>query len=188
MTGTPRDDLARYLRDELQAAAEGRESVAYEQIEAYVDGALDDVDREVFETRLADDPGLRAMVDDSRALRTALPPAAAAPSRVVPFEPHASTGAAAAAPGRSTAPRRWLPPAGLAAAAVVALLLWRPWTPRPAPSQAQQQQSEPLRLPAPSIHAGCSCVAGADGDAAGRRPHRGADERRHARRLRGLRG
>jgi hypothetical protein len=150
MTGTPRDELARYLRDELQAAAEGRENVAYEQIEAYVDGALDDVDREVFETRLADDPGLRAMVEDLRALRTALPPAAAAPSRVVPFEPRASTGAAAAAPGRSTAPRRWLLPAGLAAAAVVALLLWRPWTPRPAPSQAQQQQSEPPRPPAPS--------------------------------------
>jgi hypothetical protein len=150
MTGTPRDELARYLHDELQAAADGREDVAYEQIEAYVDGALDDVDREAFETRLDDDPGLRAMVDDLRALRTALPPAAPAPSRVVPFEPRAATGTAVGAPGRSTAPRRWLLPAGLAAAAVVALLLWRPWTPRPAPSQAQQQQSEPPRTPAPA--------------------------------------
>ena len=94
MTGTPRDELARYLHDELQAAADGREDVAYEQIEAYVDGALDDVDREVFETRLADDPGLRAMVDDLRALRPALAPATAAPARVVPFEPRADAGAA----------------------------------------------------------------------------------------------
>ena len=47
MTGTPRDDLARFIRDELQEAADGREDVAYEQIEAYVDGALDDVDREI---------------------------------------------------------------------------------------------------------------------------------------------
>ena len=69
MTGTPRDDLARFLRDDLQEAADGREDVAYEQVEAYVDGVLDDVDREIFETRLADDPGLRAMVDDLRALR-----------------------------------------------------------------------------------------------------------------------
>ena len=98
MTGTPRDELARYLHDELQAAADGREDVAYERIEAYVDGALDDVDREAFETRLDDDPGLRAMVDDLRALRTALPPATAAPSRVVPFEPRADAGAAVPRP------------------------------------------------------------------------------------------
>ncbi len=77
MTGTPRDDLARFLRDELQAAADGRDDVVYEQVEAYVDGVLDDVDREIFETRLADDPGLRAMVEDLRALRPALAPTAA---------------------------------------------------------------------------------------------------------------
>ena len=77
MTGTPRDDLAGFIRDELQEAADGREDVAYEQIEAYVDGALDDVDREIFETRLADDPGLRAAVEDLRALRPALAPATA---------------------------------------------------------------------------------------------------------------
>ena len=87
MTSTPRDDLARFLRDDLQGAADGREDVAYEQVEAYVDGTLDDVDREILETRLADDPGLRAMVEDLRALRTALPAAVPAPSRVVPFEP-----------------------------------------------------------------------------------------------------
>ena len=152
MTGTPRDDLARYLHDELQEAADGREDVAYEQIEAYVDGALDDVDREVFETRLADDPGLRAMVEDLRALRPALAPATAAPARVVPFEPRADAGAARQAPGRSTAPRRWLLPAGLAAAAAVALLLWRPWTPAPRRRRRRSSSSrrEPPRPPAPA--------------------------------------
>ena len=155
MTGTPRDDLAGFIRDELQEAADGREDVAYEQIEAYVDGALDDVDREIFETRLADDPGLRAVVEDLRALRPALAPATASPARVVTFEPRADAGAARQTPGRSTAPRRWLLPAGLAAAAAVALLLWRPWTPvPPPPSQAQQQppQQQPAQpgLPAPA--------------------------------------
>ena len=139
MTDTPRDDLARFLRDDLQQAADGRDDVAYEQVEAYVDGVLDDVDREIFETRLADDAGLRAMVDDLRALRTALPATAAVPAPVVPFEPRTAK-AAGGAPGRSTTPRRWLLPAGLVAAAAVALFVWRAWTPAPpAPSQAQQQ-------------------------------------------------
>ena len=100
MTGTPRDDLAGFIRDELQEAADGREDVAYEQIEAYVDGALDDVDREIFETRLADDPGLRAAVEDLRALRPALAPATASPARVVTFEPRADAGDARQTPGR----------------------------------------------------------------------------------------
>ena len=154
MTGTPRDDLAGFIRDELQEAADGREDVAYEQIEAYVDGALDDVDREIFETRLADDPGLRAVVEDLRALRPALAPATASPARVVTFEPRADAGAARQTPGR--APRRWLLPAGLAAAAAVALLLWRPWTPVPPPPSQAQQQPPPQQqraqpgLPAPA--------------------------------------
>ena len=156
MTGTPRDDLARFLRDELQAAADGRDDVVYEQVEAYVDGVLDDVDREIFETRLADDPGLRAMVEDLRALR----PALAAPARAVPFEPRAEAVAARPAPAHKAAPRRWWLPASLAAAAAVALLLWRPWTPSPAlPSQAQQQtpppqQGQPSGPPRPPVPAG----------------------------------
>ena len=82
------------MRDELQEAADGREQVAYEQIEAYVDGALDDVEREIFETRLADDPGLRAMVERPAGAAAALAPATTAPARVVPFEPRADAGAA----------------------------------------------------------------------------------------------
>ena len=61
-------------------------------------------------------------------------------------------------PAHEAAPRRWLLPAGLAAAAAVALLLWRPWTPAPAlPSQAQQQTAAaagaavwPTRPPVPA--------------------------------------
>ena len=74
MTGAPRDDPARFIRDEPQEAVDGREDVAYEQIEAYVDGTLDDVDRAIFDTRLADDPGLRATVENSRPLPPALAP------------------------------------------------------------------------------------------------------------------
>ena len=148
MTGAPRDDLARFIHDELQEAADGREDVAYEQIEAYVDGTLDDVDREIFDTRLVDDPGLRAMVEDLRALRPALAPATASPARVVTFEPRADAGAARQTPGRPTASRRWLLPAGLAAAAAVALLLWRPWTTAPVPPPSQAQQQPPPQQPA----------------------------------------
>jgi hypothetical protein len=52
-------------------AAEHAASVAPsdQEISDYVDGALDDVAREIFEARLADDPPLQAAVDDLRALR-----------------------------------------------------------------------------------------------------------------------
>ena len=183
MTGAPRDDLARFMRDELQEAADGREDVAYEQIEAYVDGALDDVDREIFETRLADDPGLRAMVEDLRALRPALAPATASPARVVTFEPRADAGAAGS-------PRPLDRPSPLAAAGRAR----RGGSGGPAPVAAVDAGSDAAVAGAAAAaaarpaRAGRSRVAGADGGAAGRRPHRGADERRDAGRLRRLRG
>jgi hypothetical protein len=135
MTGTPRDELARFLQHDLQAAAGQRDDVPYEQVEAYVDGTLDDVAREIFETRLADDEALRQEVEDLRALRTALAPAEAEPARVVPFEPRPRPAARPQAPGS----RRWIVPAGVAAAALVAFVLWRLWTPVPTlPPQAQR--------------------------------------------------
>ena len=185
MTGTPRDDLARLHPRRAAGAADGREDVAYEQIEAYVDGALDDVDREIFETRLADDPGLRAMVEDLRALRPALAPATASPARVVPFEPRADAGAARQTPGRSTA-------LALAAAGRAR----RGGSGGPAPVAAVDAGSGAAVAGAAAAaaaaaagaarpaRAGRSRVAGADGGAAGRRPHRRADERRDAGRLR----
>ena len=126
-------------------------------------------------------PASRAMVDDLRALRTASPPAADAPSRVMPFEPRAATGAAVGTPGRSTASRRWLLPAGLAAGG----------SGGPAPVAALDAgchaaiagAAAAVTGAAPPVRAGRSRVAGADGDVAGRRSHRRADERRDAGRL-----
>lgn len=147
MTGTPRDDLARFLRHDLQAAADQRDDVPYEQVEAYVDGTLDDVEREIFETRLADDEALRQEVEDLRALRTALAPAEAAPPRVVPFEPRPRPAAAPAPPGS----RGWVLPASVAAAAVLAVVLWRVMTPVPAPPpQAQGTPPASPSGPAPA--------------------------------------
>jgi hypothetical protein len=138
MTGTPRDDLARFLRHELQAAADQGGDLPYEQVEAYVDGTLDDVEREIFETRLADDEALRQQVEDLRALRTALAPPEEAPARVVPFEPRPRPAARPAEPGS----RRWVVPAGVAAAALLVFVLWRLLTPVPAPP-AQAQRPSP---------------------------------------------
>ena len=50
------DELLRTLRADLQQAADDAEPLADEQIEGYVDGTLDEVDREIVDTRLADDP------------------------------------------------------------------------------------------------------------------------------------
>lgn len=147
MTGTPRDDLARFLHHDLQAAADHHEDVPYEQVEAYVDGTLDDVEREIFETRLADDDALRQQVEDLRALRTALaPPAEAEPARVVPFEPTPRPAARPAGPGS----RGWILPASVAAAAVLAFVLWRVMAPVPAPPTQAQGPSGPGPGPVPA--------------------------------------
>jgi hypothetical protein len=127
MSGTPRDQLAQFLRDDLQRAASEAEPIDDDGLEAYVDGTLDAVECEILETRLADDAALRAEVEDLRALRQVLTPPAAAP--VVPLAGHREARASL---------RRWVVPLGLAAAALVALLVWRPSRPAPAlPPQAQ---------------------------------------------------
>lgn len=114
MSRTPRDELAQFLREDLQRAAAEAASIAEDQLEAYVDGALDAVDREILETRLEDDAALRTQVDDLRALRAAMTPAA--PARAVTLADH-----------RAARPemRRWIVPLGLAAAALAALVVWR---------------------------------------------------------------
>jgi len=160
MTGTPRDDLARFLRSDLQAAADQGGDVPYEQVEAYVDGTLDDVEREIFETRLADDEALRQQVEDLRALRTALAPAEAEPARVVPFDPKPGPAARPAEP-RS---RAWILPASIAAAALLALVIWRLWTPAPLTPQQAHQPSPPPPVPsAPRSDATALTVALHDG-------------------------
>jgi hypothetical protein len=111
----------------------------YEMLEAYVDGTLDDVDREIVETRLADDEAMRAEVDDLRQLRRALfddvHPVQPAP---VPF---LNEGGASATPANARTPlafeaaaarrarvARALPLASmapwLAAAATLSIVVW----------------------------------------------------------------
>ncbi len=129
------DELLRTLRADLQRAADDAEPLPDEQIEAYVDGTLDDVDREIVETRLADDVALRADVDVLRALRASLATeagqaAAPASSHVVPFPPtHAAAKTAGRLPVRAR--RRWTLPVGLAAAALIAVAVWRAAQTRP---------------------------------------------------------
>jgi anti-sigma factor RsiW len=67
-----RTRLGAALRDDLARATAEEQPVAYETLEAYVDGTLDDVDREIVETRLADDAALRAEVEELSALRREL--------------------------------------------------------------------------------------------------------------------
>ena len=72
-----RENTARELVSRLEAtlASEYAGAIPPDDVEiaAYVDGTLDEVSREIFETRLADDPALQAEVDGLRELRATLP-------------------------------------------------------------------------------------------------------------------
>jgi anti-sigma factor RsiW len=72
-----REILVRFLREDLRRAASRDAPVPPDHLEAYVDGRLDDVEREILETRLGDDPALQAEVEALRAVRSALVPEAA---------------------------------------------------------------------------------------------------------------
>jgi hypothetical protein len=94
--------LAAGLRRAITPAAGDDPLVPYEMLEAYVDGALDEVDREIVETRLADDEAMRAEVDDLRQLRGALL------GEVHPAQPASvaflKEGGASVPPAQATAP------------------------------------------------------------------------------------
>src|SRR5689334_22780559 len=64
--------LRAYFASSLDEAARTEEPIAFDEIAAYVDGQLDEVDREIFETRLADNPALQAEVADLTAMRAAM--------------------------------------------------------------------------------------------------------------------
>ena len=146
VSGDHRDELARVLHDTLRRAEDEREEPAYETLEAYVDGRLGDVDREILESRVADDPALRAEVDDLRALRAAMAAPTAAPVHVALL---AVPDVAPAAAPRVAFLRRWAMPAGLAAAAVIALLVWRDTRPSPVIPPPAQRPPVPAPVAAP---------------------------------------
>ena len=105
--------LGEHFETALDRAARAAEPPDYDQLAAYVDGTLDDVDREIVESWLVSDPALRAEVEDLRELHDAMasPPArrvprtrpshcrrlpAPRPSGVLPFERKAATHAGVA--------------------------------------------------------------------------------------------
>lgn len=79
---TPEGRLRAFFKSSLDDATRADEAIGFDDVAAYVDGQLDDVDREIFESRLADNPALRAEVADLTAMREAMlsaaPTAAAA--------------------------------------------------------------------------------------------------------------
>ena len=143
--------LRAVLRAEARAGWPAEEP-DYETVAAYVDGALEGVEREVFEARLQADPQLRAELEDLQALRARLARPAAA--RVLPFRA-----------------RVLLPLSGLAAAAALVLALLATWRPGPVtPSPFQAQLSTPLPLAAERVRladAGRAVVLRADGSLEG---------------------
>jgi anti-sigma factor RsiW len=78
---TPPDRaLGDHFETALDRAARAAEPPDYDQLAAYVDGTLDDVDREIVESWLDSDPELRAEVEDLRALHDAMGQPAATPA------------------------------------------------------------------------------------------------------------
>jgi hypothetical protein len=119
--------LAAALQAELAGAGPADEP-DFETLAAYVDGTLDDVAREILETRLGDDPALRAEVAELRVLREQL--AARPVARILSF------------PARIA-----LPLSGLTAAAALLLALlvtWRPVAVAPSPFQAHLSTPLPV--------------------------------------------
>jgi hypothetical protein len=110
------DRLRAFVKSSLDDATREEEAIGFDQVAAYVDGQLDDVDREIFESRLADDPALQAEVADLTAMREAMSPAGART-------------AAAAGRGAGTAPNTrntmsWIVGALALAAGLTAAVIW----------------------------------------------------------------
>jgi hypothetical protein len=72
--------LGEHFETALDRAARAAEPPDYDQLAAYVDGTLDDVDREIVESWLESDPALRAEAEDLRALHDAMSQPASAPT------------------------------------------------------------------------------------------------------------
>jgi hypothetical protein len=102
--------LGEHLGTALDRAARAAEPPDYDQLAAYVDGTLDEVDREIVESWLESDQAMRAEVDDLHALREAMTiPAAPAAER---------TAATRIASARSTSEAASMPFAGSSPPAV----------------------------------------------------------------------
>lgn len=114
----PARRLDQYFETTLDRDA--RESAApdFEELAAYVEGTLDDVDREIIEDHLEADPAMRAEVAELRALREAMRETApAAPADARPLAPPARSRGVGS--GRS-----WIFLSGAIAATTLVGLTW----------------------------------------------------------------
>jgi anti-sigma factor RsiW len=154
----PARRLDQYFETTLDRDARGSESPDFEELAAYVEGTLDEVDREIVEDHLAADPALRAEVEELRTLREAMRETTpAAPAGARPFVPPVKRRGAGT--GRS-----WILLSGAIAATTIVGLTWMivsrsittpsvtsptapdvAGTPRPAPV-------EPVPTPPPTPH------------------------------------
>jgi hypothetical protein len=140
--------LRAFFETSLDDASRAEEPIGFDEIAAYVDGRLHDVDREIFESRLAHDPVLQAEVADLAAMRDAMPAPRAGS--------HATATAAATPRGRAagTTSRIWMLGALAAAAGLTAGVIWFATTMRqrsPAPTDLRvAQHGAPAPHPSPT--------------------------------------
>lgn len=115
----PARRLDQYFETTLEREARESASPDFEELAAYVEGTLDEVDREIVEDHLEADPALRAEVEELRTLREAMrataPPAA--PADAHPLAPPARRRGVGS--GRS-----WIFLSGAIAATTIVGLTW----------------------------------------------------------------
>ncbi|MEZ5294464.1 MAG: zf-HC2 domain-containing protein [Vicinamibacterales bacterium] len=151
MTAHPSgDDLGRHLRV-LEALGRADEHLAYDDIEAFVDGGLDDIGREAVEAHAAACAACAAELDDLAAFRASLPTKnAPEAARVVPMPVR---------PRRIPRVAPWLAAAAVLVLAVAVARrtdppLTAPNTPAPAPvDRPAAAQSAAPAIPAPAAPA-----------------------------------
>jgi anti-sigma factor RsiW len=114
----PARRLDQYFESTLDREARESATPDFEELAAYVEGTLDDVDREIVEDHLEADPALRAEVEELRAIREAMRQTTpAAPADARPFPPPVKRRGAGS--GRS-----WILLSGAIAATTIAGLTW----------------------------------------------------------------
>jgi hypothetical protein len=120
----PARSLDQYFETTLDRDARESETPDFEELAAYVEGTLDDVDREIVEDHLEADPALRAEVEELRALREGMretTPAAPVDARplALPTLPTLPARRRGAGSGRS-----WMLLSGAIAATAIVGLTW----------------------------------------------------------------
>jgi hypothetical protein len=120
--------LRAFFETSLDEVSHAEEPIGFDEVAAYVDGRMHDIDREIFESRLADDPALQAEVADLTAMRDAMP----APRAVSGVMTTSTAAAGATATATATERRRtmrttsmlWILGGLAAAACLTGVVIW----------------------------------------------------------------